>query len=83
MSRLFVAFFILSSLCIIARAIYVYLQGQVIFIPSTAATIGTFSHQWEFWPLIMTVLCIPFIIFTFYYMGLLKEEARLSLDEEE
>ena len=83
LARMNIAFFILSSLCIIARAIYVYLQGQVIFIPSTAATIGTFSHQWEFWPLIMTVLCIPFIIFTFYYMGLLKEEAKLSLDEEE
>ncbi len=83
LARMNLTFFILSALCIIARAIYVYLQGQVIFIPSTAATIGTFSHQWEFWPLVMTVLCIPFIIYTFYYMGLLKEEARLSLDEDE
>ena len=31
----------------------------------------------------MTVIAIPFIIYTFYYMGVLKEEAKLCLDEEE
>ncbi len=83
LSRMNLAFFILAALSVISRSIYVYLQGQVIFIPSSAATIGTYSHQWEFWPLIMTVIAIPFIIYTFYYMGLMKEEAKLCLDEEE
>lgn len=77
------AFFILAALSVICRSIYVYLQGKVIFIPSSAAAVGTYSHQWEFWPLIMTVIAIPFIIYTFYYMGVLKEEAKLCLDEEE
>lgn len=77
---IFLVFGILSTVC---RGIYVYLRGQVVFVPSSiVATAGAFSHKLEFWPLILVGIAIPYIIFGFYYMGIMKEEIALTLDEE-
>ncbi len=81
LSRFNVIFLIFSSLSVICRGIYIYLRGQVFFIPSSATAIGTLSHKWEFWPLVLVGIAIPYIIFSFYYMGVMKEEIKLSLDE--
>ncbi len=75
---IFLLFGVLSTLC---RGFYVYLQGQVTLVPTFAAGV-TLSHQWEFWPLILVVIAIPYIIYSFYYMGVMKEEIKLSLDIE-
>lgn len=78
-NALFLALGVLSTVC---RGIYIYLKGLVIFIPSSAHSVGTISHKWEFWPLVMTAIAIPYIIYSFYYMGVMKEEMKLTLDEE-
>ena len=81
LSRFNLIFLLFGSLSVICRGIYIYLRGQVIFIPSSATAVGTISHQWEFWPLVLVGIAIPYIIFAFYYMGVLKEEIKYSLDE--
>ncbi len=80
-SRFNVAFLILGALSVICRGIHVYLKGLVVFIPSSATAVGTISHQWEFWPLVLVGIAIPYIIFAFYYMGILKEEIKFSKNE--
>ncbi len=72
-----------GAVCLICRAFYVYLRGQVIFIPSSATSVGTISHEMEFWPLILMIIAIPYILYTFYYMGTMKEEMKMAFDEEE
>lgn len=81
LSRFNLVFLVFGVLSVLCRGIYVYLRGQVIFIPSSASSIGIISHKLEFWPLILVGIAIPYIIFTFYYMGVMKEEIKLSLDE--
>ena len=83
LSRFNLIFLLFGSLSVICRGIYIYLRGQAIFIPSSATAVGTISHQWEFWPLVLVGIAIPYIIFAFYYMGVLKEEIKYSLDELE
>ena len=75
--------YILVASSTIARAVYVYLRGQVIFIQSSATTIGSFSHKLSFWPLILMAISIPYIIFCFYYTSVLKDEIKMALDEAE
>ncbi len=75
--------FLIGAASVICRGIYVYLRGQVIYIPSSATSIGTISHKMEFWPLILMAIAIPYILYTFYYMGVMKDEIKLALDEEE
>ena len=77
-SAIFIIFGVLSILC---RSIYVYLRGEVVLI-ANAIGVATLSHQWEFWPLVMTVIAIPYIIYSFYYMGVMKEELAMALIDE-
>lgn len=76
-------FYLFGILCTVCRGIYVYLRGQAIFIPSSAVSIGTISHKMEFWPLILMLIAIPHIFYSFYYTGVMKDEIKLALDEEE
>ena len=80
--RMNLIFYIFGILCTVCRGFYVYLRGQAVFIPSSATSIGTISHKMEFWPLILMLIAIPYIIYTFYYMGVMKDELRIALDEE-
>ncbi len=82
LSRFNLAFLIFGVLSTVCRGLYVYLRGQVVFVPSEiVASAGTFSHKLEFWPLVLVGIAIPYIIFSFYVMGVMKEEIQLSLDE--
>ena len=81
LSHFNVAFLILGALSVICRGIYVYLKGLVIFIPSSATAVGTISHKLEFWPLILILIAIPYIIFGFYAMSVMKDEIKLATDE--
>ena len=81
LARFNVIFLILGALSVICRGIYIYLRGQVIFIPSSATAVGTISHKLEFWPLILILIAIPYIIFTFYMMGMMKDEIKMATDE--
>ena len=81
LSRFNLIFLLFGSLSVICRGIYIYLRGQVIFIPSSSTAVGTISHQFEFWPLVLVGIAIPYIIFAFYYMGILKEEIKFSKNE--
>ena len=81
LARFNVIFLTLGALSVICRGIYIYLRGQVIFIPSSATAVGTISHKLEFWPLILILIAIPYIIFTFYLMGVMKDEIKMATDE--
>ena len=73
-------FFIFGALSAILRGIYTYLKGQVFFVTSSSVT--TLSHRFEFWPLVLLLVAIPYIIYSFYYFGMMKDEARLALGDE-